>query len=221
MDNDASMNDLTAPNFASVALVTIDVQRDTLDGQPLEVPGTSAALPQIAALCAAFRRENFPIVHMIRLYRADGSNAERSRAALVSGDVPVLRPGTRGRDLGDGMVPAGPPTVDDELLLAGGIQTVGPNEVVMYKPRWGAFYATPLHRHLQEAGIDTVVFAGCNFPNCPRTSMYEASERDYRIALATDAMSGLYDRGLDELQNIGVHLLRSDDIAGALRASQD
>lgn len=28
-------------DFAVSALVTIDVQRDTLDGQPLEVPGTS------------------------------------------------------------------------------------------------------------------------------------------------------------------------------------
>jgi hypothetical protein len=27
--------------------VTIDTQRDTLDGQPLEIPGTSAALPNM------------------------------------------------------------------------------------------------------------------------------------------------------------------------------
>ena len=33
-----------APDFASVALVTIDTQQDTLDGQPFEVPGTSDAL---------------------------------------------------------------------------------------------------------------------------------------------------------------------------------
>src|SRR5206468_2077851 len=34
-----------APDFASSALVTIDTQRDTLDGQPFEVAGTSDALP--------------------------------------------------------------------------------------------------------------------------------------------------------------------------------
>jgi nicotinamidase-related amidase len=214
------MDDPTAPNFESAALVTIDVQCDTLDGQPLEVPGTTDAVPQIAALCDTFRRANLPVVHMIRLYRADGSNAERSRVRLVRGDVPVFRPGTRGRHLADGILATSAPAIDDELLLAGGIQTVGPNEVVMYKPRWGAFYATPLEQYLHEASIDTVVFAGCNYPNCPRTSMYEASERDYRIVLASDAMSGLYDRGLEELRNIGVHSLASGDITTAISRLQ-
>jgi hypothetical protein len=35
----------TEPDFGSIALITIDVQRDTLDGQPHEIRGTSAALP--------------------------------------------------------------------------------------------------------------------------------------------------------------------------------
>src|SRR3989442_358297 len=30
-------------------------------------------------------------------------------------------------------------------------------------------------------GISTLVCCGCNFPNCPRTSLYEASERDFRL----------------------------------------
>ena len=47
--------DATAPEWGKAALVTIDVQVDTLDGQPLEVPGTSAALPAMAELCAAAR----------------------------------------------------------------------------------------------------------------------------------------------------------------------
>lgn len=74
----------------------------------------------------------------------------------------------------------------------------------MYKPRWGAFYNTILERRLRESGSDTVVFAGCNFPNCPRTSIYEASERDLRIVLVADAMSGVYERGPDECRAIGV-----------------
>lgn len=74
----------------------------------------------------------------------------------------------------------------------------------MYKPRWGAFYGTKLVQHLRESGTDTLVFAGCNFPNCPRTSIYEASERDFRIVLVADAISGLYDRGAQECRAIGV-----------------
>ncbi|MDZ7731459.1 MAG: hypothetical protein U5K37_11920 [Natrialbaceae archaeon] len=43
-----------------------------------------------------------------------------------------------------------------------------------------------------------------NFPNCPRTTIYEASERDFRIVCVPDALSGTYERGLEELRNIGV-----------------
>jgi hypothetical protein len=54
---------------------------------------------------------------------------------------------------------------------------------------------------------------GCNFPNyCPRTTIYETSERDFRIVLVKDAISLIYDiRGLQELQNIGVSLMNTDE----------
>src|SRR5271165_5804823 len=46
----------TVPDFAACALVTIDTQRDTLDGAPLEVAGTSAVLPAMRGLLEGFRR---------------------------------------------------------------------------------------------------------------------------------------------------------------------
>lgn len=48
---------------------------------------------------------------------------------------------------------------------------------------------------------------GNNFPNCPRTSIYEASERDFKLGLVTDAMSRVYEQGIEELENIGVTML--------------
>ena len=56
------------------------------------------------------------------------------------------------------------------------------------------------------------MFCGCNFPNCPRTSIYEASERDFRVVLAHDAISGLYERGERELANIGVRLMSTPEV---------
>jgi len=206
-----------APNFDRSALVTIDVQTDTLDGQPLEIPGTSAAVPAIRELADAFRAAGRPIVHIVRLYRADGSNAEPLRKELVSGPTPLLRPGTPGRLLALGVL-RNEVEFDDELLLAGGIQSVGPQEDLLYKPRWGAFFQTALDEHLKHRDVDTIVFAGCNFPNCPRTSIYEASERDYRIVVAIDAMSGLYEKALTELAGIGASLLSGAEVADALHA---
>jgi nicotinamidase-related amidase len=52
------------PNWASSALLTIDVQHDFLSGAPHGVPGTTELLPAMADLAAAFRRAGRPIVHI-------------------------------------------------------------------------------------------------------------------------------------------------------------
>ena len=82
----------------------------------------------------------------------------------------------------------------------------------------GAFFQTPLEGHLERNGINTLVFSGCNFPNCPRTSIYEARERDFRVVQARDAISGLYDRGVDELGGIGVTVMDTADIANLINS---
>jgi nicotinamidase-related amidase len=210
---ETTMDPLIEPHFATSALVTIDVQRDTLDGEPLEIAGTSQAVPRIAELASAFRDAGRPVVHVVRLYVADGSNAEPARRTLVSGDRPILRPGTVGRLLAPGVPPVGAPELDDDLLLSGAVQPLGPMEIALYKPRWGAFFGTTLEAHLREHHVDTLVFAGANFPNCPRTSVYQASERDFRIVVADGGLSGLTDQGRLELAGIGVILMPPAEIA--------
>ncbi len=209
----------TTLDFSSAALITIDTQRDVLDGGPLEIAGTSAALDPMRALVTAFRGASRPIVHVVRLYEPDGSNVDLCRRQSVEDGTRMLATGTPGSQLAAPLLPAPDLTLDHELLLAGKVQALGPKEAAIYKPRWGAFYGTPLEDHLREQGVTTLVFCGCNFPNCPRTSIYEASERDFRIVLARDAISGLYERGEQELTNIGVHLMSAMDVAGALAAA--
>jgi nicotinamidase-related amidase len=211
------MNDpYTAPDFSSAALITIDTQRDALDGGPLEVAGTSAVLPAMQALVNGFRSARRPIVHIVRLYRPDGKNVDLCRRHVVESGVLMLAPGTEGCQLAEPLLPASDAHLDEELLLGGGIQALGARESVIYKPRWGAFYRTPLEEHLRERGATTLVFSGCNFPNCPRTSIYEASERDFRVVLARDAISGIYERGEEELSGIGVQLMSAADVVAYL-----
>jgi nicotinamidase-related amidase len=92
------MDPYTRPDFASIALITVDTQRDTLDGQPLAVPGTSAMLPRLGRLARAFRRAGRPIVHVVRLYRRDGSDVDLCRRGLVEGGLAVLAPGSPGAE---------------------------------------------------------------------------------------------------------------------------
>ncbi len=44
-----------SPDLSAAALVTIDTQRDVLDGVRIEIAGTSEVLPQMQALVEAFR----------------------------------------------------------------------------------------------------------------------------------------------------------------------
>jgi nicotinamidase-related amidase len=218
-DIPASRSPYTVLQLEHSALITIDVQADVLDGQPLEIPGSSDALPALCRLASAFREHRHPIVHLARLYLSDGSNVDLCRREAVINGWPALAPGSAGAELAAGLAPEDHAGLDATLLLRGEPQRLGEREVVLYKPRWGAFYETPLYALLEEQGVNTLVFGGFNFPNCPRTSMYEASERDFRIALATDAISGLYERGREELERIGVALMSTDQLIGELATS--
>jgi nicotinamidase-related amidase len=206
----------TDPSFTAAALITIDSQRDVLDGGPVEIPGTSAALRTMRLMVEAFRTEGLPIVHIVRLYRSDARNVDLCRRQAFQSGMRALTPGTSGSQLAAELLPKPGLELDPKLLLAGGVQRLGPREVAIYKPRWGAFYNTPLEDHLRERRVTTLVFCGCNFPNCPRTSIYEASERDFRVVLATNAISGLYERAERELTHIGVHLMEAHGIADTL-----
>jgi len=115
--------------------------------------------------------------------------------------------GSVGAEIMDELKPSTNSRLDSSLLLSGRLQHIGPVEWIMYKPRWGAFYRTPLEEHLRDLSVNTVIITGCNFPNCPRTTIYEASERDFRIVLAQNATSQIYEKDLGELNSIGVSVM--------------
>lgn len=205
------MDTHTMPDWFRSVLLTIDVQHDfTVPKAPAFISGTLEIVPNIQRLLTAYRSTNLPIIHIIRLYFANGSNADLCRRKRLERGANIVVPGTEGSQIVNDLLPSASTSLDPEILLRGELQNVGNQEWIIYKPRWGAFYKTRLERHIRDLGINTVVFSGCNFPNCPRTSIYEASERDFRIAVVTDAISGLYDRGIEELLNIGVTCITTE-----------
>jgi nicotinamidase-related amidase len=213
------MNNYVGPDWTNAALLTIDVQRDsTLPGAPIEIPGTMESVPKMRKLVQVFRRQDRPTVHVARIYRPDGSNVDLCRRQDIERGKRVMLPGTDGAELVDELKPSPEIELDAESLLDGELQQIGPSEWIMYKPRWGAFYRTSLEKHLRDLGVNTLVVCGCNFPNCPRATIYEASERDLRIAFIPDATSGVYERGLRELENIGVKLANVDELSQKLTA---
>jgi nicotinamidase-related amidase len=191
----------TSADWRNAALLTIDTQNDfTLSNSPFAITGTFEVVAKMRQV----------LMH---------SNVDLCRKRIVGelGKKLVIT-GTQGAELVDELKPSNSKVkLDTELLLKGRLQQVASREWIMYKPRWGAFYSTPLEKHLRDLHTNTVVICGCNFPNCPRTTVYEASERDFRVVLIKDATSNVYERGLHELDKIGVELMTSDDCIAALK----
>jgi nicotinamidase-related amidase len=210
------VNKYTRPDLEKSALITIDTQNDfTLDRSPVHISGTKEAVPNMVKLLDRYRRTDQLIIHVIRLYLKDGSNAELCRKELIESGTSIVRPGTEGAELLDALKPNQSVRLEAEDLLKGEFQQIGKNEYIMYKPRWGAFYQTRLEEFLNNKEINTLVFTGCNYPNCPRMSIYEASERDFRIVLVSDAISKLDQQGQDEMENIGIELLTTAEICNS------
>lgn len=206
----------TIPEYDRAALITIDVQNDTLDDGSFEVPGTSTILPRIHQLCRTFRAAGRPIVHVIRIYTPDANDADRCRRRSLLSGKPILLKGSQGRRPADALLPTQDVHIDDDLLMSGSIQPIGPAEALVFKPRWGAFFRTPLEAHLRDQAISTLVFCGCNYPNCPRTSIYQASERDFRITAVVDAISVMAQSDIEGLEQIGVTCDTSEAICRRL-----
>lgn len=205
------MNKYIQPDYDKLTLLTIDVQNDfSLPGAVMEIRGPLDVIPNIVKLLLMLRESSKPIVHIVRLYKEDGSNVDNVRRKWIESGVSAARPGTEGAELVKELKP-NDTRLNSAKLLKGGIQEIALNEFIIYKTRWGAFYKTPLEKFLKRKGVNTLVFTGCNFPNCPRTSIYEASERDFKIVVIQDAISGVYEKGLVELDNIGCEIISASE----------
>lgn len=192
------------------ALLTIDVQNDFVAG-PAAVEGTAACLPQIARLAGLFREAGAPVIHAVRLYAPDGGDAEPFRRDFIRRQGPVVAPGTPGAALPSALGVTQP--LDAQLLYAGQLQPVGSLEWVLYKPRWDAFYDTALEQHLRALKVETLMICGCNLPNCPRATLFGASNRDFRTILVRDATSRVTPERLADLALMGAEVKGVEEAA--------
>jgi uncharacterized protein YhfF/nicotinamidase-related amidase len=210
----SAVDEWTEPHWGRSALLVIDVQVDFVDGGAMPVAGTAAVVPALRRLVDVYRAAGRPVVHVVRLY--DGDDVDPVRRGAIAGGAQVVRPGTPGSQLIPELAPAGAGELDVDRLLAGQDQELGPREVVLWKPRWSAFYRTSLEALLRRWGVDTVVVAGCNFPNCPRASLVDALSRDLRSVVVTDAVSRTTDVGIAEVVGMGVVVATTNEVVDAV-----
>ena len=63
---------------------------------------------------------------------------------------------------------------------------VDPRDVLLEKPRFGAFHGTDLELILRSHGIDTIIISGISTPVCCDTTAREANARDFRVLFLSD-----------------------------------
>lgn len=208
---------LTTPDTelhpARMALLVIDTQNDFANPKGSHpMPDLNAVVPQIEEVIKKFRRAGKLVVHVVRLYQPDGSDADRCvRWSIRHKGLRLVVPDTWGSQL----LPETNPTaarLDAKALMEGRVQRLTENEFVCYKPRFNGFYDTSLHRFLRARNIDSLVFVGITFPNCVRATQIGATDHDYRVALVPSACTQVYPGGLEAMQGEGVQILTETDL---------
>jgi ureidoacrylate peracid hydrolase len=84
--------------------------------------------------------------------------------------------------------------------------TPAPDDLVIPKQRYSGFYRTPLHQHLQDAGVDTLIFTGATTSVCVESTLRDGFYRDYRCIVLSDCTA----------EPIGSHFSRGNHEASLL-----
>jgi len=87
------------------------------------------------------------------------------------------------------VVPGTPPPDWSELLPELDRQ---PDDIVILKRQWGAFYGTDLDLQLRRRGLETIVICGIATELGVESTARDAFERGFGLVFAADAMTGIH-----------------------------
>jgi nicotinamidase-related amidase len=149
----------------TTALVVIDMQNDFVsEGGSLLVPDAAATVPLIAGLLEQARAAGARVVFSQDTHR-DGD------PEFAIWPVHVLEGGW-GWQIVDALQPL-------------------PEDTVLRKPRYDAFYGTPLDHVLRQWGVRTLVICGTLANICVHYTAASAALRWYDVVIPRDAVSAL------------------------------
>ncbi len=153
------------------ALLIVDMQNEFVDPKgKMCVAGAAHTVPNIGGVLRAWRQNALPVAHAVRRYCPDGSDVEPARRGLFVRAGGFCLPNTWGSEV-----------VPDLRPL--------PDEVVVVKQRWSAFFRTELDSILRRWNADTLVIAGTQTPNCVRATAFDADALGYTVIVLSDGTS--------------------------------
>lgn len=148
----------------ATALLVVDMNQTFVEGGPLSTPGARAVLPRIAELVGAFRAAERPVLWAIQGHHSVAS--DRGEHLSAWWPTPILE---------------GTPDVALPAALA-----ARPDEKIIMKRRYSAFYQTDLELTLRCLHISQLVICGVLTNVCPFTTAFDAFFRDLDVYYPAD-----------------------------------
>lgn len=179
------------------ALIIIDMQNDIVrPGAPACVAGAFSTVPRIRRLLNHFRAVGLPVFHVVREYRADGSDIEIARLERFLSGRRYVVAGTPGCEIVEDLAPL-------------------PGEYRIVKQRFSAFMKTELDFMLRRLDIAHLVVCGTQYPNCIRSTIFDAVAYGYHVINIIDATSAqspeIAAANIIDIKNIGVTCITSEE----------
>lgn len=168
-----------------MALVNIDMQNAFVEGTPLSAPNGKRIIAPINRLAEVCRRAGIMVIHTLHVTRADGSNLGTMGELCEPVRAGYIREGS------------------ETAKLHPGIE-VKEGDILLYKPRYGAFTGTDLDQLLRANGRDTIIVTGICTNVCCETTAREAGMRDYHVFFMNDATETfpIGDVGVDDIKRV-------------------
>jgi len=169
---------------ARTAVVAIDMHRGHLDPAvatlPLPAERCGPVITRAAALFTDLRARGVRIVHVVTEYRDPEEIAANPFWKAAHDDPGKARRGILRHNLAGSPGTEIIPELHDERDV-----------VVRSKKRYSVFQPTDLEFVLRRLGADTVILAGINTTTCVLCAGFEATNRDFRVVVAADAVDSM------------------------------
>jgi biuret amidohydrolase len=149
------------------AVIVIDMQNCFVEKSPFAAPAGMQVLERVNRVVAKYREHGSLIIFARHVVRKDHSNI-----GLLGDVLPPVKGGIIDEDR---------PTAALHTKL-----DVRVGDIVLAKPRFGAFLSTDLELILRSKAIDTVIIGGIATNVCCDTTARDASMRDFRVLFLRD-----------------------------------
>ena len=159
---------------AKPALINVDLANAwTRPGNPFTCEHIDdKVIPAVQKLLVAFRKYNFPVVHVTTCYQVTDRNNPNTDMGLWHNKIPVEVVAQSNKNLWD---------IDSRIAPIEG-------EQVLIKKRASAFHGTYLAGYLRAAGVDTVLVTGVTASACVRETVCDALADGFRPIAVKEAI---------------------------------